>query len=82
MATKPEHPLVIVVVLNWNLAAETEACVASLLASDYPNQRVLVVDNGSTDKSVARMRSHFGDRIDLLETGTNLFYAGGNNAGL
>lgn len=82
MATQSRQPLVVAVVLNWNLARETEACVASLLAGDYPSQRVLVVDNGSTDDSVAQLRARFDDRIDLVETGVNLYYAGGSNVGL
>jgi GT2 family glycosyltransferase len=75
-------PLVIAITLNWNLPAETMACVDSLLASDHPNQRVLVVDNGSTDDSIPRLRQRFGDQITVVETGENLFYAGGNNVGI
>lgn len=79
---KSLNPFVAIVVLNWNLPTETIACVSSLLAGNYPNQRVLVVDNGSTDKSVLKLRHQFEDRIDILETGANLFYAGGNNVGI
>jgi hypothetical protein len=52
-----------------------------VLASDYPAVRPLVVDNGSTDESVARVRARF-PTVDLLQTGENLGYAEGNNAGL
>jgi len=48
---------------------------------NYPNFRVLVIDNGSSDESVAEIRRAFPD-INLLETGKNLGYAGGNNAGI
>ena len=75
-------PLVVTVVLNWNRPLETTACVASLLAGDYPRQQVLVVDNGSSDDSVGELRQRFGDKIEIVETGANLFYAGGNNVGL
>jgi GT2 family glycosyltransferase len=78
----PVHPYVIILVLNWNLPAETIACVNSLLAGDYPHQHVVIVDNGSTDDSLALLRDHFGDRVTILETGENLYYAGGNNVGL
>jgi len=76
------HPHVTIVVLNWNLPAETIACVNSVLAGDYPHQHIVVVDNGSTDDSVSRLRNHLGDRVTILETGENLYYAGGNNVGL
>jgi hypothetical protein len=79
---RTKHPLVIVVVLNWNLPGETVACVNSLLDGDYPHQQVLVVDNGSTDDSVSQFRRCFGDQIDIVEIGVNLFYAGGNNVGI
>ncbi len=82
MAMNLRHPLVIVIVLNWNLPGETVACVNSLLDGDYPHQQILVVDNGSTDESVSQIRRCFGNQIDIVETGVNLFYAGGNNVGI
>lgn len=76
------EPLVVVVVLNWNRPLETTDCIASLLAGDYPRQQILVVDNGSSDGSVGKLRQRFGGQIEIVETGANLFYAGGNNVGL
>lgn len=72
---------VTIVVLNWNNAADTLECLKSLAALDDPGCDVLVVDNGSTDDSSARIRAGFPG-IPLLETGANLGYAGGNNAGI
>lgn len=74
-------PRVVIVVLNWNGAADTIECVASINASSYPHYRVLVVDNGSTDDSVPRLRSAF-PALWLMETGANLGFAGGNNVGI
>jgi hypothetical protein len=75
------RPLVGVVVLNWNNPLDTEACLASVARLDYPNRHIIVVDNGSTDDSVARIRrSHPG--VELLETGANLGYGEGNNVGI
>ncbi|MHB1293518.1 MAG: glycosyltransferase family 2 protein [Anaerolineae bacterium] len=73
---------VVAVVLNWNLPGDTIACAESLLAGDYADLGVLVVDNGSTDDSVARLRASLGNRVELLETGQNLLFAGGNNVGM
>lgn len=70
-----------IVVLNWNNAADTLACLESLATLAYPAYEVLVVDNGSTDDSVARIRAGFPN-APILETGANLGYAGGNNAGI
>jgi GT2 family glycosyltransferase len=76
------NPSVSVVTVNWNLPEETARCVASILAGDYPRQQVVVVDNASTDDSVARLRARFGERITLLEAESNLYYGGGCNLGI
>ncbi len=79
--TVPTMPHVIVIVLNWNGADDTIACVASLRKSNYPHFEILVVDNGSTDNSAARIKNVYPD-LWMIETGINLGFAGGNNAGI
>ena len=74
-------PLARIIILNWNGWKDTLECLQSVHRINYPNFRVLVVDNGSTDESVAHIRQAFPD-VDILETGKNLGYAGGNNAGI
>lgn len=75
-------PYVFVVALNWNGAADTLVCLDSLAALTYPSFNVVVVDNGSTDDSLARLRTYAAPYpLTLLETGNNLGYAGGNNVG-
>ena len=46
-----------VVVVNWNNAAETMACVETLDASNPPPQHVVIVDNGSVDDSIERLEA-------------------------
>ncbi|MFZ1768918.1 MAG: glycosyltransferase family 2 protein, partial [Caldilinea sp.] len=70
-----------IIILNWNGADETLACLRSLAAQDLSDWQVIVVDNGSADDSVARVRSAF-PAATLLATGQNLGYAGGNNVGI
>ncbi len=79
--TPGRTPLVVVVILNWNGWADSIPCVRSLLDSSYENIRIVVVDNGSTDGSVERIRGAFPD-LTILETGTNLGFAAGNNRGI
>jgi len=70
----------VVVVVNWNGADDTIACLRSLrTATATPH--TIVVDNGSTDDSVRRVRAS-GLADDLVENRTNLGFAGGNNVGL
>ncbi|MBI3154350.1 MAG: glycosyltransferase family 2 protein [Burkholderiales bacterium] len=74
-------PQVTIVVLNWNGHADTAGCLDSLRAVVGERVKVLVVDNGSTDGSVPAIRAaHPG--VELIETGANLGYAGGNNVGI
>lgn len=74
-------PKVGVVVLNWNGWRDTVECLRSLHSLIYPNYQIIVVDNGSTDGSVERVRGVFPS-LPLIETGKNLGYAGGNNRGI
>ena len=74
-------PAVGIIILNWNNAGDTIACLRSVQALDYPNATTLVVDNGSTDDSVQQIRAAFPS-IAVLETGENLGYAEGNNVGV
>jgi GT2 family glycosyltransferase len=73
-------PLSCIVVLNWNGADDTLACLESLATVVSPSCRVLVVDNGSTDGSAERIFEVFPE-VELLLLPSNIGYAGGNNAG-
>lgn len=46
---------VAIVVLNWNSWQDTLECLESVFRCDYPDYRVIIVDNGSTDGSVERI---------------------------
>lgn len=72
-------PSVWAVVLNHGASDAALRCVAALQRSRYRDLRVLVVDNGSGAEEVARLRAA-APRV--VESGGNLGYAGGNNAGI
>ena len=72
---------VAMIVVNWNGLKDTLACLASLAQLDYPNSVLIVVDNGSTDNSVATLQAAY-PQVVLIATGENLGYVGGNNRGL
>ena len=74
-------PLVGVIVLNWRQPEVSLRCLASVAESTYPNLRVYFVDNGSGDGSPGRIREAF-PAVQVIETGENLGYAGGNNRGI
>lgn len=79
--TGPAQPRVTIIVLNWNGVADTRECLTSLAQVSYRNFSVLVVDNGSSDGSEQILKEAWPD-IPILQTGVNLGYAGGNNAGI
>jgi GT2 family glycosyltransferase len=74
-------PKVMAVVLDWNGADDTVRCVRSLMALDAPGLEILVVDNGSRLSPEAALGAA-GLPVEVLATGRNLGYAGGNNVGI
>ncbi len=78
---------IFIVVLNWNQPKLTSECVSSLWKLKIPKNVQLeidIVDNGSTDDSLQVLRSLRGGKIkvEILQTNSNLGFAGGNNMGL
>jgi GT2 family glycosyltransferase len=68
-----------VVVVNYNGEAVLEACLAAATRT-AEGAEIVLVDNGSTDGSLALAKSRFpGVRVEALAR--NLGFAGGNNAG-
>ncbi len=76
------NPLVTIIVPTWNRRDDVLHCVDSLLALDYENFVVAVVDNGSEDGTAEALAARFGDSIALLRNSVNRGYAGGNNTGI
>ncbi len=80
----PDWPSVSVVILNYNGQSHLETCLQSVRASRYPGDlEILVVDNGSTDGSLAYLREILprDPRLRLLSLGRNTGFARGNNLG-
>jgi GT2 family glycosyltransferase len=74
----PAAPLVYCIVLNYNGREVLAETLETLGAMTYPNFRVAVADNGSTDGSAAFVRERF-PAVELIETGGNLGVTGGRN---
>ena len=75
------NPDVGIVILNWNGYEDTIDCLESLSDIDYPSHSVVVVDNGSKDRSGVRIDDEFPD-VQVIFTGENLGFAGGCNVGI
>jgi GT2 family glycosyltransferase len=74
-------PKIFIIILNWNGLQDTLECLESVFKLNYPNYRVLVVDNGSTDDSVKIIERNY-PKVILILNGENLGFAGGNNVGI
>jgi hypothetical protein len=72
-------PVVSVIVVNRNTANLLAECLDLVFQSELqPEPQVIVVDNGSTDDSVARVRQRF-PTVLVIEAGRNLGFAAANN---
>ena len=78
----PELPPLVVVVVNWNGCHLLDECLGSVFDNGYGGPlRVILVDNASTDDSIAHVRDCFPS-VEILAAPENLRWAGGNNLAL
>lgn len=74
-----------IIILNWNGADDTLACLDSLAKAEG-DFCIYVVDNGSTDNSLARIQAwmdgHAEVEVRLVPLDANYGFARGNNKGL
>ncbi len=72
---------VAVIIVNWNGWRHTLACVEALRRTEGVSWHAYVVDNASSDESVARLSGLDGD-AELVASDVNRGWSGGNNFGL
>jgi GT2 family glycosyltransferase len=75
------EPSVCALTLNWNRSQDTVECLDTLARQTYPNLRLSVVDNGSSDDSITSIRTRF-PQVDLVQSPENRGFAAGANLGL
>ncbi|MGK2955048.1 MAG: glycosyltransferase family 2 protein [Solirubrobacterales bacterium] len=73
-----ETPRVAVVIPNWNCVADLRDCIKSLRIQNGVDLEIMVVDNGSTDGSIAFMQD---ERIPHIPLPRNLGFASAVNLG-
>jgi len=75
-------PTLSIVIVNYNAREHLENCLQSLAASPPAvAHEIVVVDNASTDGSVAAIQARW-PRTTLVEQRANSGFAAGNNAGI
>lgn len=75
------QPKTIVLILSYNGKYLLEECINSYLKNNYTNFEVVVIDNGSTDKTREWVEGKW-DNVKVLRTEKNLGYSGGLNFGM
>lgn len=74
-------PLVSIIIPNWNGAALLPGCLDALRAQTYSPLEIILVDNASTDASVALVRERYPE-VHLVALAQNLGLTGAVNAGI
>ena len=59
------NPKVSIIILNWNGWKDTIECLESLYQITYPNYDVIVVDNGSEDESIEKIKEYCEGKIKV-----------------
>ncbi len=67
-----------IIVVNWNGQSYMMDCLESLEKQSYSQFQTIVVDNGSTDGSVAAMKRYF-PHVKIIQNQENLGFAKANN---
>lgn len=81
MNKRQSESSVCVVLANWNGAEYTIPCVESLKNSDYPDLRIIVVDDASTDDSRDRIARRFPG-LEIIQQVVNQGVSQARNLGI
>ncbi len=76
-----EHPLVSVILVNYNCGSLLDLALPSLSAQSHPRLEILVVDNGSEDDSCERIGRHYPG-ITIVPLGRNTGFSHALNEGI
>ena len=72
-----------VVIVNYQTFELTKNTINSILENDYPfSYEIFVVDNASSDDSLAKLQEYFNDKVKFIASKENNGFAAGNNQAL
>lgn len=75
------RPTVSVIIVNWNGLDYLGPCLESLREQSFTDSETIVVDNGSTDGSVAFLEENFPE-VTVIELDENRGFCEANNVGI
>lgn len=64
-ANSEKKPRVAIIILNWNGWLDTIECLESVFQMKYPYYDVIIVDNGSENNSVEKIKEYSDGKIDI-----------------
>jgi len=70
-----------VIVVNWNSGNDLEKCLTALNNQTRPPRQIIVVDNASSDDSLAGIEEKF-PHVELIRLSENTGFAHANNLGV
>ena len=71
----------LIVLINYNNWQDTLECIDSLLNAGVEYSAIFVIENGSTNDSYDKLKSHL-PRVNIIKTDCNLGFSRGNNLGI
>jgi len=81
MSDESPHPLISVIIVNYNGKKFLSDCLNSIFHQTYFPFEVIMVDNASHDGSFEYVQQNFPE-VRMFSQSTNLGFAGGTNAGI
>lgn len=77
------EPLVCIIILNYKKWQDTIECLAALRKIEYSNFHIILIENGSDNESLEKLREYCQDtNIIYLINSQNQGFAKGNNGGI
>ena len=64
-SSRAKNPSVGIVILNWNSWEDTIECLESLYQITYPNYSIILVDNGSENESIQKIKEYTKGKIKV-----------------
>ena len=72
-----------IVIVNYQTFELTKNTIESVFKHDYSfNLEIIVVDNASSDDSLAKLQNYFKDKVKFIASKENNGFAAGNNQAL
>lgn len=79
--TDPTDLTTTIIILNWNGRPYLQACLDAVFGQERLPERIVLVDNASTDDSLVFVREYYPS-VEVRESGGNIGFAAGNNIAL